>query len=95
MLQIYEKGASFCAGPAAVAPAGNREEGLLSSSLDAVMLREQEREQVSSVLALQQCCAKTVRGQLCSGPAAALAGWRAVLLWHRRCSVYPETSLQQ
>lgn len=94
MLQMCE-GLSFCAGPAAVAPAGNRGEGLLSSGLDAVMLRELERGQVSSVCALQQCSGEAVRGGLCSGPAAALAGWRAALLWHRQCSVYPQTSLQQ
>ena len=92
---MYEEGASFCVGPAAVAPAGNRGEGLLSSGLDAVMLGEQERGRVSSVLALQQRSGKAVKGRLCSGPAAALAGWRAALLWHRRCSVYSQTSLQQ
>lgn len=92
-LQMYKEGASFCAGPAAVAGAGNRGEGLLSSGLDAVTRGEQERGRVSSVLAPQQRCGKAVRGRLCSGPAAALAGWRAALLWHRRRSVYPQTSL--
>lgn len=68
-------------------------EGLLSSGLDAVTLGWQERGRVSSLLALQQRSGKAVREQFCFGPAAALAGWRAALLWHRRRSVYPQTSL--
>lgn len=95
MLQMCEEGLSSCAGPAAVAPAGNRGEALLSSGLDSVMLREQERGQVLSMRAVQQCSGEAVRGGLCPGSAAALAGWRAALLWHGQCSVYPQTSLQQ
>lgn len=85
---MYEEGASFCAGPAAVAGAGKRGEGLLSSSLDAVTLGEQKKA------SLCRACSAAVLwegGERTALPA--LAGWRAALLWHRRCSVYPQTSL--
>lgn len=63
---MYEEGASFCAGPAAVAGAGKRGEGLLSSGLDVVMLGEQKKASL--------CCA-------CSAAVLWEGGERTALLW--------------
>lgn len=63
---MYEEGVSFCAGPAAVAGAGKRGEGLLSSGLDAVTLGEQKKA------SLCRACSAAVLWE---------GGERTALLW--------------